>query len=86
MHITVDDVKFCYSLECVYVKNKSSASTACELINGVLRVKKWPFVACDKVFYAIIFFLNYVLLSGPIDVRDLLGFLTTQSLVILHKY
>ena len=31
MHVTVDDVNFCDSLECVYVKYKSHASTACEL-------------------------------------------------------
>ena len=31
MHITVDDVNFCDGLECVYVKYKSPASTACEL-------------------------------------------------------
>ena len=31
MHVTVDDVIFCDSLECVYVKYKSHASTACEL-------------------------------------------------------
>ena len=31
MHVTVDDVNFCYGLECVYVKYKSRASTAREL-------------------------------------------------------
>ena len=31
MHITVDDVKFCDSLECEYGKYKSCASTAREL-------------------------------------------------------
>ena len=31
MHITVDDVNFYYSVECVYVKYKSRASTAREL-------------------------------------------------------
>ena len=31
MQVTVDDVNFCDSLECVYVKNKSPASIACEL-------------------------------------------------------
>ena len=31
MHITVDEVFFCYDLEWVYVKYKSLASTACEL-------------------------------------------------------
>ena len=31
MHVTVDDVNFCDGLECVYVKYKSRASTACEL-------------------------------------------------------
>ena len=31
MPITVDDVNFCESLECVYVKYKSYESTACEL-------------------------------------------------------
>ena len=31
MHITVDDVNFCDSLECVYVKYNSHASAAREL-------------------------------------------------------
>ena len=31
MHITVDEVNFCASLECVYVVYKSRASTAREL-------------------------------------------------------
>ena len=30
MHVTGDDVNFCVGLECVNVKYKSSASTACE--------------------------------------------------------
>ena len=30
MHVTVDDINFCYDLECVYVKYKSRASTAHE--------------------------------------------------------
>ena len=30
MHVTVDDVNFCDSLECLYVKLKSYASTAHE--------------------------------------------------------
>ena len=34
MHITVDDVNFCDGLECVNVKYKSHALTACDyLIN-----------------------------------------------------
>ena len=31
MNVTVDDVNFCDRLECIYVKYKSDASTACEL-------------------------------------------------------
>ena len=31
MHVTSDDVNFCYGLECVYVKYKSGSSTAREL-------------------------------------------------------
>ena len=31
MHVTVDEVNFCDSLECVYVNYKSRASTAREL-------------------------------------------------------
>ena len=31
MNVTVDDVNFCDSLECIYVKYKSLASTAREL-------------------------------------------------------
>ena len=31
MHVSVDDDKFCYGLECVYVKYKSRASTTREL-------------------------------------------------------
>ena len=31
MRIGVDDVNFCYGLECLYEKYKSRASTACEL-------------------------------------------------------
>ena len=31
MHVTVDDVIFYDGLECVYVKYKSGASTACDL-------------------------------------------------------
>ena len=37
MHVTVDDVNFCDSLESVYIKYKSSALTAWELI------KTWVF-------------------------------------------
>ena len=33
MRVTVDDVNFCDGLECVYVKYKIRASTACELPN-----------------------------------------------------
>ena len=57
MHITVDDVKFCDGLECVYVKDKSHASLARELpdlIHGFLPVKTWLLKACDTAFYAII--------------------------------
>ena len=31
MHVTIDDVNFCASLECAYVKYKSRVSTAREL-------------------------------------------------------
>ena len=30
MHVTVDDFNSCDGLECIYVKYKSCASTACE--------------------------------------------------------
>ena len=58
MHVTVDDVNFCYSLECVYVKDKSRASTARELpdfIHGFLLNITWLLKACDTAFYAIMF-------------------------------
>ena len=45
-------------LECLYVKYKSRASTACELpdyIWGFLPVKTWLLIACNTAFYAIIF-------------------------------
>ena len=32
MHVTVDDVNLCDSLECVYVKYKGGVSTARELL------------------------------------------------------
>ena len=51
MHITVDDVNFCYGLEYAYVKCKSRALTL-RVIN--LPVKSWLLIACDTTFYAII--------------------------------
>ena len=43
MHVTVDDVNFCDSLECIYEKYKSRASTTRELL----------LIVCDMAFYAI---------------------------------
>ena len=57
MHVTVGDVNFYDGLECLYVKNKSRASTARELPNTLfLLVKTWLLTSCDTDFYAI----NYV--------------------------
>ena len=47
MHVSVDDVNFCYGLECVYVKYKSCASTACELIPEFLLVETWLLIVYD---------------------------------------
>ena len=48
MHVTADDVNFCDCLECVYVKYKSRASTACECL-----INTWVFagynMAVDSV-------------------------------------
>ena len=65
MQVTVDDFQFCDSLECVYVKYKSCASTACEWpdIHGFLPVKTWLLISCDMAFYAImgvIITINFV--------------------------
>ena len=56
MHVTVDDGDFCYSLELVYVKYKSCASTARKLPDNswVLTVNAWRLIACNTAFYAII--------------------------------
>ena len=60
MHVTVDDVNFCDGQECVYVKYKSRASTARELLDYYkflqVHVKTWLLIACDTAFYAIILF------------------------------
>ena len=58
MHVTVNDIPFCYCQEYVYVKYKSRASKTRELPDKYMAfspVKSWLFIACDTAFqYAMI--------------------------------
>ena len=60
MHVTIDDVIFCYSLECVYIKYESQN---CLIVTQVLLVKTWLLIACDTAFYAILIYCYLVYIS-----------------------
>ena len=69
MHVTFDDVNFCDSLECVYVKYRSHALTACEMPDkyiGFLPVKTWLLIACDTAFYVITMIYASIFLSTDV--------------------
>ena len=50
LHVTDDDVNFCYGLECVYVKYKKvvhQQQVNCLIITGFLQEKTWLLKGCD---------------------------------------